>query len=415
MKILISAYACSPFQGSEPSSGWGFAYELAKTHELTVFVEEEKFRSDIEQYLRDNDDHARKIEFIYVKKVRNRWLRKIWPPSYYWYFRDWHKRVLSLAQNLNTLQEFDLVHQLNMSGFREPGYLWKLDLPFVWGPVGGMGYFPVNFLNHIGLKGFFYHLAYNVYNFFHMSFLIRPKTAAKKASIGLISATSDNQQRFKEHWSSTSTLISEIGQPYLASTNPINKRQKGQPLRIVWSGQHTPGKALNIALRALALIPKDMIWELHILGSGQLTNKWKDYAESLEISNACLFHGMVDRQKALEIMNGAHLVLITSLRDLTSAVTVESISLGLPVICLDHSGFSDVIDDTCGIKIPLTNFNQVTLDLSAAIQKLALDDGYRTKLSLGALKRAERYSWENKVKTLDGIYQNKLNQFHANQ
>jgi hypothetical protein len=26
---------------------------------------------------------------------------------------------------------------LNMIGYREPGYLWKLNVPFVWGPMGG--------------------------------------------------------------------------------------------------------------------------------------------------------------------------------------------------------------------------------------------------------------------------------------
>mgnify|MGYP003334468677 CR=1 FL=1 len=27
--------------------------------------------------------------------------------------------------------------------------------------------------------------------------------------------------------------------------------------------------------------------------------------------------------------------------------------MGKPVICLDHCGFADVVNDTCGIKIPI--------------------------------------------------------------
>ena len=57
-------------------------------------------------------------------------------------------------------------------------------------------------------------------------------------------------------------------------------------------------------------------------------------------------------------MQDADIALITSLRELTSTV-IESLSLGLPVVCLDHCGFSDVIDESCGIKVPVTNFSKI--------------------------------------------------------
>lgn len=408
MKILVSAYACSPYQGSEPSSGWGFVYELAKNHELTVFVEEEKFRDDIEHYLINNDDHAQRIEFIYVRKIRNRWLRKIWPPSYYWYYRGWHNQVLSLAQDLISLQKYDLVHQLNMSGFREPGYLWKLDIPFVWGPVGGMGYFPVNFLHHIGLKGFLYHFAYNVYNFFHMNFLSRPKKAARKAGSALISATSENQKFIENLWSLESTIIPEIGIPHTIQKIHPKKRNLDEPIHFVWSGLHISRKALNLALHSVSQLPESLHWEFHILGSGELIEKWKEYASHLNISERCKFHGMVPRSEALNIMKRSHLMLITSLRDLTSAVTIESISLGLPVVCLDHCGFSDVIDASCGIPVAVTNFDEVTSGITDAINLLATNEPYRQELSEGALKRAQLFSWPNKVNILNEIYKVKL-------
>ena len=412
MRILISAYACSPFQGSEASMGWGFINELSKHHKLTVFVESEKFQSDIEIFLKDDTNYS-KINFIYVRKRRNRWLRKIWPPSYYKYYKEWHLNVFQIAKDLHSKEKLDLVHQLTMSGFREPGFLWKIDAPFVWGPVGAMGYFPKQFLTHIGAKGFIHYVAYNFYNFMHMNFLRRPKKAAKKAGIGLISATTDNKERFFQHWNANSTLINEIGIPHFKNNNGVSLRQEAEPLRIVWSGLHTPRKALNIGLKSLSLLPDEIDWELHILGDGEVSYKWKNYAKSLGISNKCIFHGMVDRDKVLEVMTGSHLMLITSLRDLTSAVTVESISMALPVICLDHSGFSDVIDDTCGIKIPLTNFNQVTSDISNAVKKLALDNSYREMLSIGAMKRAESFSWDKKVQDLNNIYKKKFNEFHA--
>ncbi len=83
LKVLVSAYACSPYKGSEASVGWGFVDALSRHHDLWVIVEEEKFRSDIEHFLEQNPEYRERVQFFFVRKKRNRFLRKLWPPSYY--------------------------------------------------------------------------------------------------------------------------------------------------------------------------------------------------------------------------------------------------------------------------------------------------------------------------------------------
>ena len=100
----------SPFKGSEPGVGWGFISELARHHDLWVIVEEEKFRADIEHYLTENQDLGRQVHFLFIRKQRNRWLRELWPPSYYWYYRRWHQDVYQFAQQLHREVGFDLAH-----------------------------------------------------------------------------------------------------------------------------------------------------------------------------------------------------------------------------------------------------------------------------------------------------------------
>ena len=75
MKILISAYACSPYKGSEPGVGWGFLLALAHQHDLWIIVEEEKFRADIERYLTKHTEIAQSTHFFFLRKKRNRLLR----------------------------------------------------------------------------------------------------------------------------------------------------------------------------------------------------------------------------------------------------------------------------------------------------------------------------------------------------
>ena len=410
LKVLISAYACSPYNGSEPGVGWGFVTELAKHHDLWVIVEKEEFRKDVDRYLIDRPELGNQVKFYFIQKHHSHTLRKIYPPSYYWYYRRWQYDVFQLAKQLHSKVGFDIAHQLNMVGFREPGYLWKLGIPFVWGPIGGMGLFPWRFLPVLGVYGGFYYLCYNMINWLQMSFLVRPRHAARAAAFGsangLISATNENCEEAKIHWKCKSTVLAEVGLPR-GILSLINDRSSDKPLRILWSGQHTPRKALNLALEALSILPSTVAWELHVLGVGQKTVAWKRLANGLSISSHVRFYGWISREQALSVMQSAHLMLITSLRDLTSTVLVEALSIGLPIICLDHCGFADVVNDDCGVKIPLTTPRQTIVALANSIEDLANNEEKRRGLANGALGRARDFSWEKKIQVINHIYQEK--------
>jgi glycosyltransferase involved in cell wall biosynthesis len=165
---------------------------------------------------------------------------------------------------------------------------------------------------------------------------------------------------------------------------------------------------LNLALQALSRLPADVNWELHILGNGPLTVAWQQLANKLDISAHCIFHGWVSRDQALDVMQGAHLMLITSLRDLTSTVTVEALALGVPIVCLDHCGFADVVNEHCGVRIPVTTPVAVVDAMARAIETLARDEAKRRSLASGALHRANDFAWDAKERLVDRIYRAKV-------
>ena len=406
MKVLVSAYACSPYHGSEPGVGWGFVKALAELHELCVITELAS-QAPINRYLQEHPEWNGRVRFEYIPRVRYRLLERLWPPSYYWTYRKWQKNAYLLAQQMHAQSEFDLVHQLTMVGFREPGYMWKLGVPFVWGPVGGLGYFPWRFVSTIGGYGALYYLSYNLYNWWQTNFFSRPKLAAKAATVGLIAVTPGNRDDMLRCWGCGSTVLSEVGLPR-DPVQRIRERADGTPLRLVWVGGHTPGKALNLGLAALGRLPADIQWTLDVLGKGRRTAAWQRSAKRLKIDHRCHFHGWVPREHALQIMQDAHVMLITSLRDLTATVTVEALALGLPIICLDHCGFAEAVNETCGIKIPVSTPNEVIAAMARAIEHLARNENRRQALARGALRRASLYRWEDKAETVTGIYLNKF-------
>ena len=401
LKILVSAYACAPNKGSEPGMGWNFVMGLSNFHELHVIVEKRKWEQPILEYLKVNPELKANLSFYFIDKKRNKRLRKIWPPSYYWFYKKWQKEAYKLACQLDQKENFDLIHQLNMVGYREPGYLWKIEKPFVWGPIGGLENSPWRFLPSLGFKGFIFYAGRNILNLWQRSFLTRPKQASKRELVTLISATPNTSELAKSIWGKDSHVICEVGFENNKEIN-YNKRLPNEPLKIVWNGLHIARKNLPLLLKALSKV--NFEFELHILGDGEFNNNWKKKAKALKLDKSCIWYGWVDKTVVNEVHNSAHVFCITSISDLTSTVTLEALSNGLPIICLDHCGFSYVVNNSCGIKINVTTPKKAAMDFSVALEKIYANENLRQNLVQGALLRAKDFSWESKISRLNTIY-----------
>ena len=217
----------------------------------------------------------------------------------------------------------------------------------------------------------------------------------------MISATPNTSKLAKSIWGKDSHVICEVGFQNNQDMD-LNKRLDGEPLKIVWSGLNIPRKNLSLLLKALANV--NFKFELHILGDGELNNSWKTLAKELKVDGSCIWYGWVDKVVANQVYNNAHVFCITSISDLTSTVTLEALSFGLPIICLDHCGFSHVVNDSCGIKINVSNPKRATMDFSLALEKIYADESLRQNLSEGALLRAKDFSWDSKINRLNIIY-----------
>lgn len=89
----------------------------------------------------------------------------------------------------------------------------------------------------------------------------------------------------------------------------------------------------------------------------------------------------------------------------TATVTLEALCCGLPLVALNHCGFASVIDDSCGIRIPILSRQQIVADFAAAFDRLATDESYRYSLACGSLQRSRIFSWEEKIAHLNNIYE----------
>lgn len=413
MKVLASAYACNPFRGSEEGVGWGWINAIARKHEVWVLTAA-YHRTDLEHAMLRAPEIRERMHFVFVDekpwhyRPTPGWIKienSVAKPVMNWAYRGWLRNAFGLARKLHSDIGFHLAHQITYVGFRFPGHLWRLDIPFVWGPIGGLENMPWRFLPELGVGGALHYAARNAINIAHKRFLRGPRKAFAAGRPGVIAATSGIRREIERWYDIDSEVICEIGLPTGSIASTHSERRLEEPFRIAWSGLHLSRKALPILLRALASLPPQMDWRLEIFGDGSCRTDWQALASRLGLDDRCAWRGQVSREAALAGVRRAHLFVITSLQDLTSTVLIEALANGVPVICPDHCGFSDVLTPECGVKVPILSVAGFEKGLRDTILDLYRDEEKRRHMARGALRRAWDFSWEEKTLKLDLIYE----------
>lgn len=412
LSILINAYACSPNMGSEPGMAWNWCVNLATHCELHIITEGE-FRDNIEKAL-PTLPQGKNMHFYYnpvSEEIRKMcWNQGDW--RFYYYYNKWQKKTLQIAQQIIKEQSIDIVHQLNMVGFREPGYLWKIkNKPFVWGPIAGIGSIPFSFMKDSSLKFKLFYLIKNQITDFQLKYSSKVNSALKAANL-LITATPESGQAIKKTHHINSIQINETGCAIKEYTSNIKKDNTF--FDILWVGRFIYTKQLKLALDVINQIKALRNIRFHIVGqafNAAETEKYKAYAHSLGIDNICIWHGQIPNEEVLLLMQKAHLFFFTSIFEATSTVILEAIQNKLPILCFDRCGFGPIVDSSIGRKIQLTTPQNAIVDFTHEITELYHHRDLLDIMSNNCIKKQQELSWENKAKQMVELYNKILTKY----
>ncbi|HTW94907.1 MAG TPA: glycosyltransferase family 4 protein [Tepidisphaeraceae bacterium] len=400
-------------RGSEPGIGWNICSRLANFHDVTVLsspgVGDEDNRGEYEQFVRQHGAIAGlDIHFVHMPPL-SRWFQRphvsFAAPLYFVGYAAWQRAAFKEARRLHCQKPFDLAHQLTITGFREPGYLWKLPIPFVWGPVAGASDIPWSYFPMLGSRDRLFYTLKNIVNGLHKRTKFRSRRAARAARHIFVNAE-DNRALITDRWGCSSEMMLDTGSPPPAAAP--RQFDGSRPLRIVWSGLHVGRKALPLLLHAMAKSAGPM--QLTVLGAGRETTAWKSLAASLGIEKNITWPGHLPRDQAMRLMSDADLFAFTSLQEGTSNVVMEALSLGLPIICHNACGMGVAVDDTCGIRIPMSDPATSIAGFAAALARFQADPSLVARFSAGALARAEELSWDRKAAHIAAVYEKVLSQ-----
>lgn len=418
LKVLINAYAVSPNWGSEPGMGWNWIINLARYCELYVITEGEwskEIQDAVDQARRNGKDvsghltleQAERLHFYYIpvpEKVRRMcWNQGDW--RFYYYYRKWQKKALEVGRKIVEQEDIDIVHQLNMIGYREPGELWRIvGKPFVWGPFGGCELMPVAYLHDEGIRIRVVTILKNCLNSWQIHHSPRVRKAMCKAD-AIFNATKGVNETVKKLYRPDAFLLNETG-CYVKGTTALEHTNKGT-FDVMWVGKFDFRKQLGLALNIIAKLKDCKGLRLHVCGNGSNKDvaRYHQMCMDLGIQDLVVWHGVVPNAKVQQMMQNSDLLLFTSIMEGTPHVVMEALGNNLPTLCIDTCGQGDCVNSKCGFKVPLSNPNQTSRDMAAQIRGMYEHPEKLTELKQNCRLRQEELSWESKVRYMLGIYQ----------
>lgn len=407
LKILINAYACSPGMGSEPGMAWNWVSNLAKFCELYIITEGE-FKEKIEDVV-PTLEQGKNMHFYYnpvsdeIRKMC--WNQGDW--RFYKYYKEWQWKTYLIAKDICLKQNIDVLHQLNMIGFREPGYLWKLShengVPFVWGPIGGLKQFPVAYLKGAGLKMQLFNRLKNILNVWQLKHDRRVNDAFVTAKL-LVSSIPDSYRAIKKYKGLESIVIPETG--CFEADDVSLERFDEKEFHVMWVGKFDFRKQLPLALKTISISGNpEIVLDVYGTGFDDQISYAKGLADELGISNNVVWHGNQSNAVVMDAMRNAQLFFFTSVSEDTSTVVLEAVSNRLPVLCFNACGMAAVIDEKVGRKIPLTNPEQSAKDFAKILNELEGNRDELKRMSENCKQRQKELSWEEKAKTMVKWYE----------
>jgi len=496
LKVLVNAYAVCPGRGSEEGMGWNWCSNLARYCDLHIITESEfreEIRAALSNYKIQITDYkqlpkeaperwADRMHFYFVDagetEERSARIRKMcWNQGtwrFYWFYQQWQKKAVVKAREIIAQQEFmgepiQVMHQLNMVGFREPGMLYLINqdretkklprIPLVWGPSAGYGSIPHSFRWRAGLKEYVKFCVKSFLNNMQLRYHHRVKEMAL-GSDALIAATPTMRSGLAFFYHRKVSLNSEVGcyidsqrlyesnkQSLYENENLVgsednkqenkeskenlvgsednkqeNKESKENPvgpefrapfsregkLKLLWVGRFIYTKQLEMALQVMRC-NKDMAGlELHIVGEGftpKITEKMHRKAKDYGIDHLCHWHGKISNTEVQQLMRECDLLFFTSIFEATSTVILEAVSNRLPILCFDTCGFGVVVDETIGYKIPLTNLEQSVVDFSTALNRINRHREWLPRWSEGCIEKQKRFDWTEKTLRVVKMYE----------
>ena len=402
-KVLMLAYACNPDGSGEHWLGWGWAEQAAKNYRVHLVTTP----NAREAVTREAGKHGITPHFVavpgWLHVVTGRfgrfgaWLRKM----------DWAYRAHRFTRHLHAQEKFALAHQTTFHTFRIPFLATRLGIPTVWGPIAGGEHIPFGFYKFIGPL----FLPESIRRVFNRIWLHLPVVQEALQCASVIFASNHTTMDYLGTEFAGKCIVvppNAMREEDRARPGPASPRPNDGTFRLLYVGNCLATRAMPLAFAALARTNLKN-WQLDILGAGSGLKFWQREAHKHGVAERVKFRGQIPRDQLAAFYEQADVLVFPALRDSGGSALLEAMSKGLPVLCLDWGGPTEMVAPDSGVKIPITTPDETTQRFADALVRLERDPQLRARLGGCAAERARaHFTWDYKRQLLETTYQRLL-------
>jgi glycosyltransferase involved in cell wall biosynthesis len=401
MKVLVSAYACDPFRGGEFSNGWGYAYNAVNGISVWCLTTTEG-KESINRLLESSPIPT--LHIVYVE-IPN-WIRIVKEQFkdygvyfHYWYFQ---KKAGRIAKRLEKEIHFDVVHHATYSSLQLGSFLWRMDNPMLFGPVGGGQQAPKKFRKYF-YKWWSLEKLRDLISTLLLRVIGSPARVLKKSGITLVvnqeTYEMAHQYGAKKIMYAPCTLLPDAFGPSI-----IQSRNNRPSFRLLWVGRLIARKGLRVVLEALAQVDKAIPFTLTIIGDGVLKDELPLWIEELDLVNRVTCEGLQPLSRVHEAYDTHDVFIYCSLRESFASQIFESMSYGLPLIVFNLHGVRTFVPDDAAWKIEVNEPEQTLNDIRNAVECLFHHPERRLELGANAFQVVKEFTWSKRIKLINEFY-----------
>jgi glycosyltransferase involved in cell wall biosynthesis len=408
LRILLLAPGSNPDGITGPLIGYSHGEALARLHAVTLVI-----RRDNEPAVRCKQSIFRGVEVISLP-----WLDRFHAWSFRWIFRNnYRSQVLTAFNYLFCLAfewrawrqtrsriragDFDVVVRLLPISSVLPSpfafFLRRGPVPFVIGPINGGLPWPSGFRQADKQKEWIS----NLRNFYR--FLPFAQSTYRNAA-AIIAGSSHTYNEFTAYREKLFFVPGENGIDPSLYTNGLRSSPRSDKLELIFVGALVPYKACDLALRAAASLVKMGSARFTVVGDGPERANLEQLTRSLGMEKGVSFCGTLPHSEVIQRLGAADVLVFPSVHEFGGGVVFEALAMGAVPVVADFGGPGDIVDPQIGFKVPLTNEDDVVVQIEKILAKLAQHPALVDRLRQQGMRYArECLSWDGKAQIMTQI------------
>ncbi|MFH0915625.1 MAG: glycosyltransferase [bacterium] len=171
---------------------------------------------------------------------------------------------------------------------------------------------------------------------------------------------------------------------------------------LLYVGRLDKEKNLDLVLRALALVPKEVPIHFAIAGTGARREQLEKFAVELRLGERATFLGFVPDQDMPALYCAAHCFVMAGTAELQSIATMEAMASGLPVLAVDAVALPELVHTgENGYLFERGNADM----LSAQMRRLFTDPGLHRSMAQESLRIIQEHAVDRAIDEFEASYE----------